>query len=151
MKKENIPKDDWGIGDNVSRELCYATEADGSYTTGLSPGWEAKNIALTQAWHDIKDALVQTVEDITEGKVSPLKYYMQFNLMEPFLLASFVGIATWRVKLHMKPVFYNKMGEKMLTKYASELGITVEDMKNSNHVSSINIKEAIKKKSGIDV
>ena len=151
MKKENIPKDDWGLSDNVSQELCYATDADGSYTTGLSPGWEAKNIALSQAWHDIKDALVQTVNEVEEGSVSPLKFYMQFNLMEPFLLASFVGIATWRVKLHMKPMFYNKMGDKMLSKYATELGISVDDMKNPNHVPSINVEEAVKQKSGVEV
>ena len=46
MKKEEIPQDESNLSKSNVKELCYATDENGNYTTGLSTGWEPKTIAL---------------------------------------------------------------------------------------------------------
>ena len=41
MKKEDIPQDD-GALNKLTREVVYATDSAGNYTTELSTGWEVK-------------------------------------------------------------------------------------------------------------
>ncbi|MBL4653345.1 MAG: hypothetical protein JKY53_10860 [Flavobacteriales bacterium] len=151
MEKTNIPQDDLGLNDNKGRELCYATDENGDYTTGLSLGWEAKGIPLIEVWRDVRDTLIKISKEIEVGEASPLKFYMQYNLMDSFLVAASVGIATWRVKLHLMPFFYNRMNDTMTARYAKELGLTVDNMKNSNHITPLNISELIKEKSGLEL
>lgn len=149
MEKQNIPQDDWGLSDGVSRELCYAIDENGNYTTGLSPGWEPKNVVLIEAWREIYEKLVFIASQVKDRKVSPLVYFMEFNLMIPSILASSVGISVWRVKLHFKPFFFKRISQKLKSKYASELGVSVEQLSNPDYIATLDILEEIYKKSGI--
>jgi len=45
MKKEDIPQDD-GALNKLTREIVYATDSTGNYTTELSTGWDVKAKAL---------------------------------------------------------------------------------------------------------
>lgn len=148
MEKQNIPQDDWGLSDGVSRELCYAIDENGNYTTGLSPGWEPKNVVLTEAWREIYEKLLLIAEQVKDKKVSPLLYFMEFNLMIPSILASSVGISSWRVKLHFKPYFFKRISPKLLEKYAQELGIKPEQL-TYEYISKLDIAEEVFNKSGI--
>ncbi len=46
MKKEEVPQDKSNLSKGNLKELCYATDENGNYTTALSSGWEPKTIAL---------------------------------------------------------------------------------------------------------
>ena len=49
MEKEKVPQDKSNLTKNNVKELLYATDADGNYTTTLSTGWEPKTIALSNS------------------------------------------------------------------------------------------------------
>ena len=133
MKKDEIPQD-YSALVNHFRELCYAKDNEGNYTTGLSTGWEVKTIALEQAWDDIKMRIEETLEEIKKGTKSPLAYFMELRLMDSKLLAQYAEIWHFRVRIHLNnPAAFNKLPLKTLEKYAKALDITVQDLIQFNN------------------
>lgn len=130
MKKEQVPQDQSNLSKNNLKELCYAVNNDGKYTTELSTGWEPKSIALEQSMAIINERINDTLDLIKEGKSSPIAYYMEINKMDWPTLASYMNMWTWRVKRHNKPNIFNKLNTKTLTKYAEVFNITVEQLTN---------------------
>ncbi len=57
MKKEDVPQDLSSLG-KITKEVCYATDDSGKYSTELSRGWDIKIAALDTAWQDIRDRVV---------------------------------------------------------------------------------------------
>ena len=57
MKKEEIPQDESNLSKSNVKELCYATDENGNYTTGLSTGWEPKTIALENSINAINERI----------------------------------------------------------------------------------------------
>jgi len=127
MKKEDVPQQG-GLGAGC-REVNYAVDADGSYTLEASEGWEAKNVALRQAWEAIIAQLHAELAEIKAGRRSALGYHMVKNQMDPTLLAQYSGIARWRVKRHLKPAVFAKLDSAALQPYADLFGIGVEELR----------------------
>ncbi|MDF1580926.1 MAG: hypothetical protein P1P74_09135 [Desulfuromonadales bacterium] len=127
MKKEDVPQQ--GGLNAGCREVNYAVDGDGRYTLESSVGWEAKNIALRQAWEAIVEQLRETLAEIKAGKKSALAYYMAKNQMDPALLAQYSGVARWRVKRHLKPSVFAKLSDAVLTPYAELFGISVATLR----------------------
>ena len=79
-------------------------------------------------------SLIQRIKEarlkVLAGKVSPVVYYMEKILADPMNLSMMAGIPIWTVKLHFKPWFFKRMGEKNMKKYAEAFNITVEQIKN---------------------
>jgi len=126
MKKEDVPQQ--GGLNAGCREVNYAVDAEGRYLLEQSVGWEAKNIALSQAWEAIVEQLTAVISEIKAGKQSPLAYHMIKVQMDSGLLAQYSGIARWRVKRHLKPAVFAKLDSRVLTIYAEFFGISVEDL-----------------------
>lgn len=126
MKKEDVPQQ--GGLNAGAREVSYAVDSDGHYTLESSVGWEAKNIALSQAWEEIDDQLRDVINEIKGGEKSPLAYYMVKNQMDTALLSEYSGVARWRVKRHLKPKVFAKLNRAALTPYAELFGVTVEQL-----------------------
>jgi len=126
MKKEDVPQQG-GLNDGA-REVSYAVDSDGHYTLASSVGWEAKNIALSQAWEEIDDQVRDVISEIRSGEKSPLAYYMIKNQMDMALLSEYSGVARWRVKRHLKPGVFAKLKRAALTPYAELFGVTVEQL-----------------------
>jgi hypothetical protein len=128
MKKDEIPQDHSALV-NHFRELCYAKDNDGSYTTGLSTGWEVKSVALEQAWDEIKMRIQETIEAIQAGQKSPLAYFMELRLMDSKLLSQYTGIWHFRVKRHLNnPRVFHNLNRTTLQKYAKALDTTTEEL-----------------------
>ena len=53
MKKDEVPQDQGNLSSNSMKELVYATDENGNYTTALSSGWEPKTIALSSSIDEI--------------------------------------------------------------------------------------------------
>ena len=53
MKKEEIPQDD-GALNKLTKEVVYAVDGLGKYSSELSTGWDVKTKALDLAWQDIE-------------------------------------------------------------------------------------------------
>ncbi len=127
MRKEDVPQDK-GMADGLN-EICYAVDDEGRYVLAASQGWAPKNIANQQAWEDLNVELNLVAQEVRQGKKSPLAYHMAKNLMDVKLLATYMGIARWRVKRHMKPQVFAKLNSEMLTRYADLLKMTVAELK----------------------
>ena len=130
MKKEEIPQDESNLSKSNVKELCYATDENGNYTTGLSTGWEPKTIALENSINAINERIEEAKQDIKSGKASPIVYFMELHGMDWITLADYVGMWKWRVKRHAKPAVFKKLNKKILQKYADTFQISVEELTN---------------------
>jgi hypothetical protein len=105
MKKENVPQDMGALG-KVTKEVCYATDKDGKYTTELSTGWGVKTEALDVAWHDVEERIAKAKQKVLNVEASPLLFFMEYRLMD-------IG----------------RLSERKLQKYAEAFNVKVEDIK----------------------
>ncbi len=130
MQKKDVPQDFSKLSSKNMKELCYAVDEDGKYTTELSTGWEPKTIALSNAIEDIEERVALAKQRVKNGETSPIEYYMELHRMDLPILASYVGLWKWRVKRHFKPSVFKKLSNKILEKYATVFDISVEKLKN---------------------
>ena len=130
MEKEKVPQDKSNLTKNNVKELLYATDENGNYTTTLSTGWEPKTIALSNSIDDINERIAEAKMQVETGEASPICYYMELNKMDLTILASYVGLWKWRVKRHFKPEIFAKLNDKVLKKYSDAFDISVAELKN---------------------
>ncbi|AUS05977.1 hypothetical protein [Pseudotamlana carrageenivorans] len=133
MKKRDVPQDKSNLESTQSKELCYAVNEKGEYTTAHSSGWEPKTIALDNAIAEINARIENARQNVIRNKTSPLAYYMEVHKMDVPILASYVGMWQWRVKRHFKPKVFAKLSNKILQKYADVFEITIEELKEIKH------------------
>lgn len=130
MEKENVPQDKSNLTKNNVKELLYATDENGNYTTTLSTGWEPKTIALSNSIEEINERIAEAKQQVKTGEISPISYYMELNKMDLTILSSYVGMWKWRVKRHFKPAVFAKLSDSILKKYADAFSISVSELKN---------------------
>lgn len=126
MRKDNVPQD-VGLAGPL-REVVYAVGEDGAYEAVPSYGWEAKTVALSQAWQQIIDELDTIARRVTAGELSPLAWHMTRHQMPPALLAKYVRINRWRIRRHMKAGPFERLKPSMRARYAEALGITAAEL-----------------------
>ncbi len=129
MKKKEVPQDKSNLESANFRELCYAVDEDGKYTTANSSGWEPKTVALNNAIEEINERIEDAKNRVQKGETSPIEYYMELHKMDVGILASYVGLWQWRVKRHFKPAVFKKLNNKTLQKYADVFEISVDKLK----------------------
>jgi hypothetical protein len=127
MKKEEVPQHPGSLG-KVTKEVCYATDDTGKYTTELSQGWEVKAEALDVAWQDIAERVSAAKEKVLRGAASPLLYFMELKLMDIGVLAGYTGFWKWQVKRHLRPAVFKKLSERKLRRYAEVFEVSVPDL-----------------------
>jgi hypothetical protein len=128
MKKENVPQDMGALG-RLTKEVCYATDASGKYTTELSTGWDIKREALDVAWKDVEERIANAKQQVLNGQASPLLFFMEYRLMDLRILSDYTGYWKWQIKRHLKPEIFKRLSEKKLQKYAEAFNVKVEDLK----------------------
>jgi hypothetical protein len=132
MKESEVPQDESNLESANFRELCYAVDENGNYTTANSTGWDPKTIALNNAIDDIKERIEKAKNKVLNNQASPIEYYMEVHKMDLPILASYVGLWQWRVKRHFKPSVFNKLTKKILSKYAEVFTISIEQLQDIN-------------------
>ncbi len=130
MKKSEVPQDKSNLESANFKELCYAVDENGEYTTENSSGWEPKTVALNNAIDAINERINDAKNRVLAGETSPIEYYMELHKMDVGILASYVGLWQWRVKRHFKPSVFKKLSTKTLNKYAEVFDISVEELQN---------------------
>jgi hypothetical protein len=130
MKKEEVPQDKGNLSNKNMKELVYATDEKGNYTTALSTGWEPKTIALSNSIEEISERVAIAKAQVENNKVSPIVYFMEYSRMDVAILSSYVGMWQWRVKRHFKPKVFAKLSDKILQKYAETFNISIAELKN---------------------
>ncbi len=131
MKKEDVPQDLGSLG-KITREVCYATDKDGKYTTQLSSGWDVKAQALDLAWQDIDQRIATAKQKVLNKEASPLLFFMEYRLMDASILADYTGFWQWQIKRHLKPEVFDGLSDKKLQKYAEAFNVKVADLKSMN-------------------
>jgi hypothetical protein len=131
MKKEDIPQDPGALA-KATKEVCYAVDKSGKYTTELSVGWDVKARALDLAWEDIAQRTSDAREKVLNKQASPILYFIELRLMDIPIVAAYTGFWKWQVKRHLNPAVFNKLSEKKLKKYAEIFEVSVEDLKTMN-------------------
>lgn len=129
MKKDEVPQDEGFLKEEHGRELNYAVDENGKYTTALSSGWDAKTIALNNALARIEERIADAKQRVLEDKTSPIEYFMELSRMDIPLLSSYMGIWQWRIKRHFKPSVFRRLSEKTLKKYADVFEIDMKQLK----------------------
>ena len=135
MKKNEVPQDKSNLESANFRELCYAVDENGEYTTEHTTGWDPKTIALDNAIEEINQRVEEAKKRVESKLTSPIEYYMELHKMDLPILASYVGLWKWRVKRHFKPSVFNKLSNKKLQKYADVFEISIDQLKNIEHAN----------------
>ena len=65
MKKSEVPQQKGALG--TIKEMCYATDENGNYTTTLSSGWDVKSTALEASLQYIDEQLSEAKKLVSEG------------------------------------------------------------------------------------
>jgi len=132
MKKNEVPQDDEGLQEGKFRDMCYAVDEEGNYTTVLSTGWSPKNAALKQAWEEVNDKAEEARQDVLNGKRSMLAWHMEKNIMAVKLLSQYTGIPRRKIRKHLKPAGFQQLEAETLQKYAEVFNLTVEELTDLN-------------------
>lgn len=130
MNKKDIPQDPSALLP-VTKELSYAVDDSGQYTTGLSTGWAVKAEALDLAWQDIEKRVADAMTKVKNGEASPVLLYMEKKLMDLAIVASYTGFWKWQVKRHLKPSVFKSLSDKKLQRYADVFEITLQELKSA--------------------
>jgi hypothetical protein len=131
MKQDEVPQDTGNLSNKNMKELVYATDEKGNYTTALSTGWEPKSIALSNSIDEISNRIALAKEQVANNQASPILYFMELSRMDIAILASYVGMWQWRVKRHCKPKVFDRLSDSILSKYAESFNVTLEELKSS--------------------
>jgi hypothetical protein len=129
MKKKEVPQDE-GLMEGRFEDVCYALDENGNYVAVLSKGWSPKNDAMLQAWDLIREKVDKIRQDVLSGKISPIAYYMEKNIMDIKLLADYVELPKRKVRKHLNPEKFAQLEDEILQRYAETFEISLEELKN---------------------
>ena len=110
----------------------YHMDENGNYSHELLANWGNKEIVNNASWDIVKERIKDAKDKVIAGELSPIAYYMQKCLTDIKTLSQYVGIATWRIKRHLKPARFNKLSDKVLQKYADFFTISIDQLKDIN-------------------
>jgi hypothetical protein len=128
MKKNEIPQDPSGL-DKFTKEVCYAVDDSGNYTTQLSSGWEVKSDALGITWEDINKTVERAKQAVIKGELSPIAYYIELRVMDLPIVSAYTGFWKWTIKRHLKPSIFSKLSNSTLQKYADLFEVSLDQLK----------------------
>ncbi|MCQ2194912.1 MAG: helix-turn-helix domain-containing protein [Paludibacteraceae bacterium] len=128
MKVDEVPQDLKYFQNTVMRDVTYAVDENGNYTSVLSDGWSVKNDALELTMDNIYEGCEEIRQRVLAGETSLLEYYAAKNIMDIDLLSDYTGISKRNIRKHFDPKVFAQLDQKTLEKYADVLRITVEEL-----------------------
>ena len=129
MKVKEVPRDSKILKNTVIRDVAYAVDDDGNYTSVISEGWAVKDDALGVTWDAIREKCEEVREKVLAGKLSPLAYHLEKNIMDIGLFAKYTGQTKRKAKRHLEPEKFRELSDPILHQYADVLRISVEELK----------------------
>jgi|SRR6185436_7106201 len=129
MKIKDLPQDP-SVLDKFTKDVVYAQDDAGNYTTGLSRGWNVKADALNAAWEDIEKRIHEAKQKVLNGEASPVLFFMELRLMDMPTIAAYTGFWQWQIKRHIHPGVFKKLSDRKIKKYAEVFEVSIDDLKN---------------------
>ncbi|MBP5455712.1 MAG: helix-turn-helix domain-containing protein [Paludibacteraceae bacterium] len=128
MKVDEVPQDLKYFENTVLRDVAYAVDENGKYTSVISDGWSVKNDALELTMDGIYEECEEIRQRVLAGETSLLEYYAAKNIMDVDLLSDYTGISKRTIRKHFDPKVFSQLDRETLEKYADALRITVEQL-----------------------
>jgi len=140
MKIDEVPQDKGFLVKGKISDLNYAVDQDGSYTSKRSQGWEPKNEAMGLAWEMVYERAENARSLVLSGKLSPLAFFMELNIMDVSILAGYAGLSKWKVKRHLKIKPFSRLSPSLLLKYAQIFNVTPAELTDMNKIREMKLK-----------
>tara|TARA_B100000315_G_scaffold238533_1_gene256415 strand:+ start:281 stop:697 length:417 start_codon:yes stop_codon:yes gene_type:complete len=137
MKSKDVPQDDANMLQGKFKEPVYSLDENGNYVTVSSVGWDPKNAVMQEAWDIVNEKVELARQKVLSGKLSPIAYYIEKNIMDTGLVAKYMGIRKWKVKKHLNPKNFAKLNDDMLEKYAKVFSISREELVDIKLLSKV--------------
>ena len=128
MKVDEVPQDLKYFENTVLRDVAYAVDENGKYTSVISDGWSVKNDALELTMDGIYEECEEIRQRVLAGETSLLEYYAAKNIMDVDLLSDYTGISKRTIRKHFDPKVFSQLDRETLEMYADALRITVEQL-----------------------
>lgn len=141
MKVNEVPQDEAFLEEGKIRDLCYVLDDKGKYTKALSKGWAPKNDAIKMAWNVVYEHAEETRKQILEGKLSPIAFYMELNIMNAGILANYMNFSKRKVKRHLKMKGFKNLKPEIIARYAEVLGIDIQDLTRIERLREIKLTD----------
>ena len=113
------------------RKGVYARGEDGKIQLVQSAGWEVEEIVTRQAVDDLNRMAEDARQRVQAGQTSVLEFHMHKARMDVPLLSQTTGLWQWRIRRHFRPDIFAGLSPAMLGRYASVMGISVEQLKKA--------------------
>jgi hypothetical protein len=140
MKIDEVPQDKGYLIEGRISDLNYVVDRNGQYTSKKSKGWKPKNEATSMAWDMVFERVERARQQILSGVLSPLAFYMELNIMDVGILASYIGISRWRVRKHLKMKNFVRLSPGLLEKYAEALQLTSAELVDVQKIRETKLK-----------
>lgn len=129
MQVDEVPQDNSSTYKG-EKKLLYAVSADGRYDAVTSTGWEVEEFVTSMAVAELEQLAEDARQRVLAGESSPIEYYMYAKRLDEPALALATGLFRWRVRRHMKPAVFARLGDKLLLRYCDAFGIDLPTLKN---------------------
>jgi hypothetical protein len=106
----------------------YRHNDKGQYILEAEAPW-AEKVSVALIITSRRAELEEIRKAVLAGLKSPLCYYMEMRQLDPGMLAGAAGIATFRVKRHLRPEIFVKLKPSVLDRYSKALRIPLEELK----------------------
>lgn len=128
MHKKDVPQDG-GVIDPMQIPI-YALDDDGQFVTIPSVGWEVSNSCGIQAAEEVRFRIKSGMEAVKRGRLSPLGVHMIAHELTPAQLSKVSGVGWLKVRLHLRPWFFNRMSAADAKLYEEALGIAPSKLRD---------------------
>jgi len=82
---------------------------------------------MQNAWDYENEKAEKARKLVLAGKKSSLYFHTRKNMMNAWILSGYTGFSIFRVMLHFRPHFFNRLTEKSLKKYAEAFNYSTID------------------------
>ncbi len=127
MKKSEVPQEENRTYGGL-RKAVYARDESGRHSVVPSSGWRAEEAATEMAVALFREAAESARQACREGRASPMMVHMYARRMDPPTLAQATGLATWRVRRHLRPGPFRRLPRRLRKRYADALGLSQEQL-----------------------
>lgn len=113
---------DGGVIDPMQHSI-YAVDEDGKFVAVRSVGWGVTNLLSIQAMEEFRSKIELKMEEVKQGRWSPLAVYLVVSGLSPASLSQVSGVSWLKVRLHLRPWFFRRMSAADARRYAEVFGI----------------------------
>jgi len=110
--------------------LTFAVDDTGHYQIVESVGNNLGTLSVKMMQNYVNEQVEAAAQKVQSGQESPLAFFMARKIMDCGLIAQYVGIASWRIKRHLRPSVFKKLKTPVLQRYADFFGVTIAEFVN---------------------